>query len=236
MEELFLEKDWGKALIRLDVTDRLLYGLFFAHLDDAAIDAGAGSYSLFAQHQASWFKDQRKWVDALYKAWAADPETGAANKAAAREHHGAGPRGGAHRASPPSPPAPTSSSVRVRRERRLHRHHDPRRRRGADRLTGKDVTMSTAAATRPVGVDIQESETNRSLVEAIELTNADCTVKHMPGLVRITAPGRLVVTRESVEERLGREWETHEFQLAIVSYFGHIKEWDDDEIVIAWDH
>jgi len=80
VEELFLEKDWGKALVRLDVLDRLLYGLFFTHLDDAAIDAGAGSYSLFAQHQASWFKDQRKWVDALYKAWAADPETGAANK------------------------------------------------------------------------------------------------------------------------------------------------------------
>ncbi len=80
MEELFLEKDWGRGLIRLDVTDRLLYALFFTHLDDAAIDAGAGSYSLFAQHLSSWFTDQRKWVDALYKAWVADPETGAANK------------------------------------------------------------------------------------------------------------------------------------------------------------
>jgi phenol hydroxylase P1 protein len=80
VEELFLEKDWGKALIRLDVADRLVYALFFGHLDDAAIEAGAGSYSLVAQHLSSWFKDQRKWVDALYKAWVADPETGAANK------------------------------------------------------------------------------------------------------------------------------------------------------------
>ena len=96
--------------------------------------------------------------------------------------------------------------------------------------------MTTSAATRTVGVDIQESEANRAVVEAIEATNEGATVVHMPGLVRISAPGRLVVTRESVEERLGREWETHEFQLAIVSYFGHIKEWDDDEIVIAWDH
>ena len=55
-------------------------------------------------------------------------------------------------------------------------------------------------------------------------------------LVRITAPGRLVVNRVTVEDRLGREWETHEFQMAIVSYFGHIQDWDDDEIVIAWDH
>ena len=80
MEELFLEKDWGRALIRLDVTDRLLYALFLTHLDDAAIDAGAGSYSLVAQHLSSWFKDQRRWVDALYKAWVADPKTGEANK------------------------------------------------------------------------------------------------------------------------------------------------------------
>ena len=96
--------------------------------------------------------------------------------------------------------------------------------------------MSTTAPTRPVGVDIQESETNRSVVEAIELTNEGCTVKHMPGLVRITAPGRLVITRESVEARLGREWETHEFQLSIVSYSGNIAEWDDDQIIIKWEH
>ena len=40
---------------------------------------GAGSYSLVAQHLSGWFTDQRKWVDALYKAWLADPETGATN-------------------------------------------------------------------------------------------------------------------------------------------------------------
>ena len=97
-------------------------------------------------------------------------------------------------------------------------------------------TPATNAASRPVGVDIQESETNRAVVEAIEADNPDCAVQHMPGLVRITAPGRLVVNRVTVEDRLGREWETHEFQMAIVSYFGHIQEWDDDEIVIAWDH
>lgn len=92
------------------------------------------------------------------------------------------------------------------------------------------------AAERPVGVDIQESEANRAVIEAIELDNNEATVRHMPGMVRVQAPGQLVIKRESVEQRLGRDWETHEFQLAIISYFGHIKEWDDDEIVIAWDH
>ena len=95
---------------------------------------------------------------------------------------------------------------------------------------------TTPAGERPVGFDIQESEQNRAGIEALEADNENSSVIHMPGLVRVTSPGRLVLRRETVEERLGREWETHEFQLAIISYFGHIKEWDDDEIVIAWDH
>jgi phenol hydroxylase P2 protein len=94
----------------------------------------------------------------------------------------------------------------------------------------------TPTSTRLVGVDLQESEDNRAVVEAIETDNPGCEVRHMPGLVRISAPGRLVITRETVETTLGREWETHEFQLAIVSYFGHINEWDDDQIIIQWDH
>lgn len=97
------------------------------------------------------------------------------------------------------------------------------------------TSATIPAGERPVGVDIQESEQNRAVIEAIEADNANATVRHMPGMVRVQAPGRLVINRESVEARLGREWETHEFQLAIISYFGHIKDWDDDQILIAWD-
>ena len=96
--------------------------------------------------------------------------------------------------------------------------------------------MSQTSTTRTVGVDLQETEENRGVVEAVEADNADCSVMHIPGIVRITSPTRIVINRDSVEARLGREWETHEFQLAIVSYFGHIAEWDDDQIVIQWDH
>ena len=79
VEETIVEKDWALALITLDVTDQLLYRLLFAHLDDAALTGGAPAYSLAAQHLAEWFKDQRRWLDALYKTWTADPELGAAN-------------------------------------------------------------------------------------------------------------------------------------------------------------
>ncbi|MBP6997382.1 MAG: hypothetical protein KBB39_14710 [Phycicoccus sp.] len=81
VETMLVERDWGKGLVALDVTDRVLYDLLWSHLDDAAIGDGAGSYSLVAQHFSAWFADQRKWLDALYKAWAADPVHGADNAA-----------------------------------------------------------------------------------------------------------------------------------------------------------
>ena len=89
---------------------------------------------------------------------------------------------------------------------------------------------------RPVGIDIQESEENRALIEAIEADNPELTIRHLPGLVKLQAPGQIVINRDSVEMRLGREWETGEFQLAIVSYAGNFSEWDDDQIVVQWEH
>jgi phenol hydroxylase P2 protein len=87
-----------------------------------------------------------------------------------------------------------------------------------------------------VGIDLQDSEESRALVDAIEQDNPDAQFTRMPGLVKITSPRELVIRRETVEERMGREWETHELQVAIVSYSGNIAEWDDDEIVIRWEH
>ena len=96
--------------------------------------------------------------------------------------------------------------------------------------------MTAATASRPVGVDLQENEENRALVEAIEADNDDLTIRHMPGIIRLTKNGQLVINQASVEQRLGRPWETHEFQMAIITYFGEFVEWDDDQIVIAWQH
>jgi len=96
--------------------------------------------------------------------------------------------------------------------------------------------MTVAAGSRPVGIDLQENEENRALVEAIEADNDDLTIRHMPGIIRLTKNGQLVINQASVEQRLGRPWETHEFQMAIITYFGEFVEWDDDQIVIAWQH
>lgn len=97
-------------------------------------------------------------------------------------------------------------------------------------------TTPRTARPRTVGVDLQESEENRRVIEAIETDNTDITIRHIPGLVKVQTTGELVIRRETVERLLGREWETHEFQMAIVSYYGQIADWDDDQIIIKWEH
>jgi phenol/toluene 2-monooxygenase (NADH) P2/A2 len=89
---------------------------------------------------------------------------------------------------------------------------------------------------RMVGVDLQDSEEARALIDAIEEDNPDANLRRIPGLVKIQSPHPLEIRRETVERHMGREWETHEFQLSIVSYAGNIDEWDDDHIVIKWQH
>ncbi|MFE9322493.1 MmoB/DmpM family protein [Nocardia sp. NPDC052278] len=89
---------------------------------------------------------------------------------------------------------------------------------------------------RQVGIDLQESEDNRALIEAIKTDNPELTIRHLPGLIKVQAAGQIVINRETVESRLGREWETGEFQLAIVSFAGNLSEWDDDRIIVKWEH
>ena len=85
MEELLIERDWAVSMFALDLADRLIYPLLTRHLDGPALIGGAGALSLVVQHLASWFADQRRWVDALLAAWVADPEHGAANTAVLSE-------------------------------------------------------------------------------------------------------------------------------------------------------
>jgi phenol hydroxylase P2 protein len=89
---------------------------------------------------------------------------------------------------------------------------------------------------RQVGIDLQESEETRALVEAIRADNPELVIRRLPGLVKVQAAGQIVINRKTVEKKLGRDWETGEFQLALVSYAGNFSEWDDDQIIVKWEH
>ena len=89
---------------------------------------------------------------------------------------------------------------------------------------------------RQVGIDLQDTEENRGLVDAIVRDNPDATLRRLPGMVKVQAHPKLTVRRSTVEECFGRPWDTNEFQLAIISLSGNVAEWDEDEIVIRWEH
>ncbi|HEY5135503.1 MAG TPA: hypothetical protein VIJ41_06920 [Candidatus Nanopelagicales bacterium] len=80
IEELLAGDDYAKKLLAVDLTDRLLYPLMYTHLDEEALTGGAGAYSLLAQHFASWFVDQRRWIDHLVTTWLQDPTYAQGNR------------------------------------------------------------------------------------------------------------------------------------------------------------
>lgn len=81
VEEIMIVDDWAAGLLAVDIVDSLVYPLLYRGMDEAALLGGAGAYSLFAQHLTAWFADQRRWLDVLVGAWAADASHGEGNRA-----------------------------------------------------------------------------------------------------------------------------------------------------------
>ena len=80
---------------------------------------------------------------------------------------------------------------------------------------------------------LQDNEESRFIVEAIEEDNPDATVSHNPAMIRIENEGSLVVKRQTVEEKLGRDWEVQAIHLNLITLGGNVEE-DDDQISLSW--
>ncbi|MGR8918303.1 MAG: MmoB/DmpM family protein [Gammaproteobacteria bacterium] len=84
-----------------------------------------------------------------------------------------------------------------------------------------------------VFIALQNNAEAQPIIEAIVEDNLDAVVNESPGMVKIDSPGRLVVRRESVEEKLGRDFDLQELHINLISLGGNIDE-DDDEFVLSW--
>lgn len=94
--------------------------------------------------------------------------------------------------------------------------------------------MNAPATSRPpVFISLVSNDTSRSIVEAIVADNPEASVAEYPAMVKIDAPGRLVIRRESVEERLGRDWDVQELHLNLISLSGNIDE-TDEAFTLEW--
>lgn len=93
--------------------------------------------------------------------------------------------------------------------------------------------MSEVNTASTVFLALQANEETRPVIEAIERDNPHATVNRMPAMVKIDAPGRLVLKRETVEEITGNDFDLQSFHINLISLSGHIEE-TEDELVLEW--
>jgi phenol/toluene 2-monooxygenase (NADH) P2/A2 len=86
-----------------------------------------------------------------------------------------------------------------------------------------------------VFIAFQANEDSRPIVDAILADNPDATAVHSPGLVKIDAPNRLTIRRETIEAQTGRPYDLQQIQVNLVTLTGFIDE-DDDQFTLSWSH
>jgi len=82
-------------------------------------------------------------------------------------------------------------------------------------------------------IAFQKNDDSRCIVEAILEDNPGATVVDQPSMVKIDVPNRLVIKRETVEEKMGRSFDLQELQLHLITISGHLDE-TDDEFTLSW--
>ena len=80
---------------------------------------------------------------------------------------------------------------------------------------------------------LQDNEESRYIVEAVEEDNSEATVIYQPAMIRIENEGYLVVKRETVEDKMGRDWDVQALHVNLVTLGGNVDE-TDDELSLTW--
>jgi len=86
---------------------------------------------------------------------------------------------------------------------------------------------------QPVFIALQANNDTLPIIEAIQSDNPLAVVHEYPAMVKIDAPGRLVIKRTSIEERIGRAFDLREIQINLISLSGELDE-TEDEITLQW--
>ena len=84
-----------------------------------------------------------------------------------------------------------------------------------------------------VFIALQTNEETRPIIEAIERDNPAAVVNREPAMVKINAPGRLVIRRETIEEQLGRGFDMQELNINLITLSGNVVE-DEDALTLTW--
>jgi phenol hydroxylase P2 protein len=82
-------------------------------------------------------------------------------------------------------------------------------------------------------IAFQKNDDSRCIIEAILDDNPGAMVDDQPSMVKIDVPNRLVIKRETVEEKIGRSFDLQELQLHLITISGNLDE-TDDEFTLSW--
>lgn len=80
---------------------------------------------------------------------------------------------------------------------------------------------------------LQLTDDSRSIIDALLTDNPGATLEEQPAMVRINCEKSLTLKRESVSERMGRDFDLQELHLNLISLSGNIDE-TDDEFTLSW--
>ncbi|MFM6852765.1 MAG: MmoB/DmpM family protein [Sphingopyxis sp.] len=93
--------------------------------------------------------------------------------------------------------------------------------------------MNGAAPPSNVFIAFQANEDTRPIIEAILADNPAAVADEQPAMVKITAPGRLIIARATVEDLIGRRFDLQELHINLITLSGHVDE-DDDQLKLSW--
>ena len=88
-------------------------------------------------------------------------------------------------------------------------------------------------STQPVFIAFQANNDTLPIIAAILQDNPQAKLNEMPALVKIDAPGRLVIRRDTIEEHAGRTFDLRELHINLISLAGEVDE-SDDEFILQW--
>ena len=80
---------------------------------------------------------------------------------------------------------------------------------------------------------LQDNDTSRYIIEAIEHDNPEATIQYLPAMIRVENIGKLVVRAETKKKKLGQDWDIQELQLNMITLGGNVDE-DDDTFTLQW--
>lgn len=84
-----------------------------------------------------------------------------------------------------------------------------------------------------VFIALQSNDETRPIIEALQQDNPHATVNRLPAMVKIDAPGRMVLRRSTVEEFMGAPWDLQSLGLNLISLSGNVDE-TEDEMILHW--